>query len=263
MENAVPNNGTSAGPADDAQGSIDKALDVLFALHGRDEACGVTELARHLDLPKSTAHRLLTALVRRSLVERDARGHYRLGFGLVSLGLGALDQEPLVHAAREPLAAEAARLGETVFVVAARGGVLRVLGKAEGTGVLRASPRIGSTVPLHATAVGKVYLVWAPTAVHAPVEPLARFTARTVRSLAALTRALPLVRARGFAVSDEEWIEGLAVVAAPVHGAAGLLGTIAIGTASPRLQALGAEALGERATVVARVVEERLRGGAR
>ncbi len=251
------------GSADETPGAIDKALDVLFALHGRDDACGVTELALHLALPKSTTHRLLTVLARRFLVERDVHGRYRLGFGLVALGLGALEQEPLVHAAREPLAVEAARLGETVFLVAARGGVLRVLEKAEGTGMLRASPRVGSTVPVHSTAVGKVYLAWEPTALRGLTEPLERFTSRTVPSLAALSRALPAIRERGFAVSDEEWTEGLAVVAAPVHGAAGLLGTIAIGTATPRLRALGAEALGKRAAAVARAVEARLCGGAR
>ncbi|MBN2194320.1 MAG: IclR family transcriptional regulator [Polyangiaceae bacterium] len=263
MKNTVPPDGTGTKPADEVTGSIDKALDVLFALHHRDQACGVTELARHLELPKSTTHRLLTTLSRRSLVERDGRGRYRLGFGLVALGLGALEQEPLVHAAREPLAAEAARLGETVFLVASRGGALRVLERAEGTGVLRASPRIGSTVPAHATAVGKVYFAWAPGAVPVPDEPLERFTQRTVRSLAALRRTLPAVRERGFAVSNEEWIEGLAVVAAPVQAHAGLLGTIAIATAAPRLQALGAEALGDRAIAVARAVEARLRGDTR
>ena len=50
---------------------------------------------------------------------------------------------------------EAQRLGETVFLTAARAGAVVVLDKAEGTGFLRAAPRIGSTVPLHATAVGK------------------------------------------------------------------------------------------------------------
>lgn len=254
MENTVPNNGTHG------EGSIDKALEVLFALHGREQACGVTELARSLGLPKSTAHRLLAALARHALVERDPRGRYRLGFGLVALGLGALEQEPLVHASRGLLESEAARLGETVFLVAARGGELRVLEKAEGTGVLRASPRIGSTVPVHATAVGKVYLAWDPDGVPRLHEPLERFTARTVRTWSALSRTLPTIKEEGYAVSNEEWVAGLAVVAAPVHGPTHLLGTIAIATATPRFETLGAEILGARAQAVARGVENRLRG---
>ena len=58
--------------------------------------------------------------------------------------------------------AEAEELGETFFVVAPRAGEIAVLDKVEGTGVLRAAPRVGSTVPVHATAGGKLCLSFAP-----------------------------------------------------------------------------------------------------
>ena len=113
----------------------------------------MTAIGRALGLPKSSAHRLLTALSRRGLVEQDGRGRYRPGIGLVALGLGALEREPVVVAARPVLEQEAGALGETFFLVAARAGRLVVLDKAEGNGFLRAAPRVGSSVPVHATAV--------------------------------------------------------------------------------------------------------------
>src|SRR5262245_48071611 len=79
--------------------AIDKALGLLFFLHER-APCGVSEIGRALGLPKSSAHRLLGALGRRGLVERDEQGRYRTGFALLALGLGALEREPLATAAR-------------------------------------------------------------------------------------------------------------------------------------------------------------------
>src|SRR5258706_7680946 len=140
--------------------SIEKAVDVLFHLHGSAVPVGVTQLGRAVGLPKSSVHRLLASLLSRGLVQQDERGCYEPGIGLVALGLGAQDRDPLVCAARPVLEAEAAATGETVFLVAARSGRLVVLDKAEGTGFLRASPQIGSTVPVHATAVGKLFLAF-------------------------------------------------------------------------------------------------------
>ena len=80
----------------EAQTTIEKAVDVLFHLHGEPAARGVTDIGRALGMPKSSAHRVLAALGRRGLVEKDERGRYRPGIGLIALGLGALDREPVV-----------------------------------------------------------------------------------------------------------------------------------------------------------------------
>jgi len=95
----------------EAQSTVEKAVDVLFHLHAEPHACGVTAIGRTLGLSKSSTHRLLTALSRRGLVEKDDRGRYRPGIGLVALGVGALDREPVVAAARPILEAEAQALG--------------------------------------------------------------------------------------------------------------------------------------------------------
>jgi DNA-binding IclR family transcriptional regulator len=116
---------------------------------------------------------------------------------LLGLALGTLDREPLVAAARPVLERHAQALGETFFLVVARGGTLLVLDKAEGTGLLRVSPRVGSAVPVHASAVGKLYLAHAPELV--ALEPkLTRFTARTIVSPRKLARpATPRATASG------------------------------------------------------------------
>jgi DNA-binding IclR family transcriptional regulator len=241
-------------------GTVEKAVDILFHLHGAAEARGVTAIGRELGMPKSSAHRLLAALSRRGLVEQDARGRYRPGIALLALGLGALDREPVVAAARPLLEAEAEATGETVFLVGARAGHLVVLDKAEGTGFLRAAPQVGARVPVHATAAGKLFLAFAPDCVGWPDGPLDRFTGRTPSDLAMLRREVERARARGFAENREEWIPGLAVVAAPVLRAGRLAGALALAAPAPRMAALGSGAVAARLCAAAARVAARLAG---
>ncbi len=58
----------------DSLATVERAVDVLFHLHGESEPVGVTAIGRALGLPKSNVHRLLASLARRGLVERDERG---------------------------------------------------------------------------------------------------------------------------------------------------------------------------------------------
>ena len=242
--------------------SVEKAVDVLFALHGATASLGVTALGRELGLPKSSAHRLLATLTRRGLVERDDGGRYQPGVALVALGLGALEREPLVALARETLESEAAALGETVFLVGARSGGLYVLDKAEGTGFLRAAPRVGESVPVHATSVGKLYLALAPQRVSLPAGALERFTPRTLASRRALEDAVREVRAQGYAENRDEWIPGLSVVAAPVLARGELRGALAVAAPTARMDALGVEPSARRMRAAAARVGARLQGRA-
>lgn len=250
----------------EALGSVDKAIDVLFHLHRQPGAQGVTAIGRALGLPKSSAHRLLAALGSRGLVERDDRGQYRPGMGLVALGLGALEREPVVAAAMPVLEEEAEALGETVFLVGARAGRPVVLGKAEGTGFLRAAPRVGEPVPVHATAVGKLFLAFGGGALAAPEGELERFTARTRTSAATLEREVRRVRERGFAENREEWIPGLAVIAAPIlrsvpgEPVPRMAGALAVAAPAARLEALGPASVAARARAAAARIAANLQG---
>jgi DNA-binding IclR family transcriptional regulator len=257
----VPDNETTAiEPSEPATaGTVEKSIDLLFHLHAAGEPLGVSALGRALGLPRSTAHRLLAPLLRRDLVERDASGRYRPGFGLVALGLGVLRDDPLVAAARPVLEAEAQELGETVFLTAARGGRIAVLEKAEGRGFLRAAPQVGGTVPVHATAVGKLQLAHAPEAVRLE-ERFDAYTPETRATPEALAAEVELARRRGFAENRDEWIPGLAVVAAPVFVAGRMLAAISIALPTVRLAELDPAELGARVMRAAGRVARRLSG---
>lgn len=239
--------------------SIDKALDVLFHLHAARESRGVTAIARALALPKPSVHRLLAVLARRGLVERDQRGRYRPGFALIALGLSALDSEPVALVARPVLEKLAAELGETVFLVVARGGRLRVLEKAEGRGLLRVAPQLGAEVPVHATASGRLYLALAPGAVSVDSAPAA-YTSSTPVTDAALAAAVARAGARGWDCNIDQWIAGMSVVAAPVMTDSKLMAAITVAMSSARLPDFGVEVLAQRLQLAARQISERLEG---
>ena len=240
----------------EAGSSVEKALDLLLCL-ASEGAAGVTALGHAVGLPKSTAHRLLAALGRRGLVERDGEGRYRPGMRLVALGLGVLDREPVVAAARSVLEAEAAAAGETLFLAGARAGRLVVLDKVEGTGFLRAAPRVGEAVPVHVTATGKLYLAFAPGEVDASSDP---FAPRSPGARRALKRELAGVRRRGWAGNREEWVPGLAVVAAPVRTARRMHGVVALAAPAVRLQRAQAQRCAARVLEAAARIAARLEG---
>ncbi|MGH0035974.1 MAG: IclR family transcriptional regulator [Myxococcota bacterium] len=254
--------GFRAGSRADAQaaGSLERGIDLLLHLQRAGSAQGVSEIGRALDWPKSTVHRLLSTLTSRGWVERDERGRYRPGFGLVALGLGALASEPLVAAARPVLEACARQLEETVFVVADRAGDLVVLDKAEGSGFLRAAPQVGSRVPIHATASGSLYLAHAPERLRQPDGEPERFTQRTRTARAERDQAARQARQRGWALNREEWIPGLSVVAAPILVEDSLRGVVALAASTPRLEQIGLEKAAAAVVGAAERVAGRLEG---
>lgn len=240
--------------------AIDKALDVLFFLHGESGPRGVTEIGRALALPKSTVHRLLAALRRRALVEQDPSGRYRPGVGVLMLASGLLDRDPLVAAAQPALEHAAADFGETFFLVAAREGRLLVLAKAEGTGVLRVSPAIGSEVPALATAVGKLYLAHAPQLL-VDSRPT-RFTEHTIVDRGQLAEEVAGTAGRGFAVNNEEWLEDVAVVAAPIFLEGGMAGGVCTAMSASRFASCELDDIGRRVIHAATGIASRMEGGA-
>ena len=241
---------------------VDKAIAILFQLRDHEGPQGVTSIARSVDLPKSSVHRLLSTLVRRGLCERDAQGRYSLGFALVSLGLGALTVEPVVAAARKTLEAAARGIGETVFLVGPRGGRLLVLDKVEGTGFMRAAPQIGSAVPVKGTAAGKLFLAFEPSALLPENETDdAAFAAPPPRvSAERMRRDVAQAKRRGYAENREQWMPGLSVIAAPVFASGTMVAAVAVAMPSAHLSKLGASRVAGEAKAASREIGARLDG---
>jgi DNA-binding IclR family transcriptional regulator len=203
--------------------SVDRAAAILEIL-ARDGEAGVTEIARELDVHKSTASRLLAALDRRELVTQDtARGKFRLGIGIVRLAGAAGRRLDVVQESRPVCRALAREVGETVNLAILSGRDALYLDQVAGPAALSPHNWTGRRIPLHATSDGKVLLAYLPETELAEclVPPLARFTDRTVTAPAEFPPLLAEVRQRGVATAVDEFEVGLTAVAAPVRDAEG------------------------------------------
>ncbi|MFF0967108.1 IclR family transcriptional regulator [Streptomyces sp. NPDC003703] len=197
--------------------AVRRALDLLHCFHDNGPDLSASDLARRLELPMSTAHRLARTLLAADFLEQDFRtSRYRLGPAVTELGRLSYHQRGL-HLAAPELADLAERTGATADL-ALRSGPYAVI--VAGGSV---TPKVGLRRPLHSTALGKVLLAWPrpgdPDLGSLP--PLHAFTERTIVERDALRAELGRVREDGHALNDGESAQGVRTLAVPVLDRAG------------------------------------------
>ena len=142
--------------------SVDRAVSVMEFLSRRGWS-GVTEVARELDIHKSTAYRLLTTLRDRGLVEQDAATEkYRLGFGMVLLARSVSADLDILRCARPVCERLSERTKETVTIAVLEGDDAVVIHQSISRASALSVDWTGRHTPLHATAAGKIFLVYMP-----------------------------------------------------------------------------------------------------
>jgi DNA-binding IclR family transcriptional regulator len=220
--------------------SIERAAAILRLLARGSGRLGVGEIANSLDLAKGTAHGILRTLQRVGFVEQDrATGKYQLGAALLHLGTSYLDVNELRSRAINWADALAARGGEAVRIGAPLDGQVLVVHHVFRPDDTLQTLDVGSLLPLHATALGKVLLAYDVELAGGVLqrdEPLDAFTRRTIVAPKVLARALAEVRDRGWAADIEESSPGQAGIAAPIRGYGGLVvGAIGVSGAVERI----------------------------
>ena len=140
--------------------SVDRALTILEILAQRGES-GVTEIAADLGVHKSTASRLMTALLNRGLVDQVSdRGRYRLGLGIVRLAGAVTSSLDAVSGSRAVTKALAAEVGETVNIAVLDNNRVLYVDQVIGPSKVSMRSWLGQSVPTHCTATGKVLTAW-------------------------------------------------------------------------------------------------------
>jgi DNA-binding IclR family transcriptional regulator len=203
--------------------TVRKAMAVLSAFSYGDPVLGVSELARRLDMGKSTVHRILSTLVADGYAERTADERYRLSIKMYELGqqvAASIELRELAHPALERLRNES---GETAHVAVLSGTDVVYVDRLESPHMLRLLTRIGRRRAAHATSSGKCLLAFgSPADVGRVIAAgLPRLGPRTITSRSMLQQALARVRAKGYAMSIDESAPGVASVAAPIFDGAG------------------------------------------
>lgn len=200
--------------------SVDRALKILDLFDEQTTELRITEISQRLQLHKSTLHSLLLTLKKHGYIEQDSdSGKYRLGMKLLERGQLLLQTMDIRTVARRTLNEISRQTGQTTHLVIRdeQDGVY--IDKVEGEKAAIRYSRIGRRVPLHSSAVGKVL------AAHLDKEELQAIladyhfevhTAATIRNRKAFEAELARVRARGYAVDQEENEPGVRCAAAPI-----------------------------------------------
>ncbi|MDG5486963.1 IclR family transcriptional regulator [Mycolicibacterium gadium] len=203
--------------------SVANTLDVLDCFRTDDEL-GVSEVARSLGLAKSTAHRMLTTLLSRGYVQRNAEtGRYRLGLHLYELGQLSISRSYLRHAALPIMDDLRLRTDHTIHLGIADGPDvvhLERLQSREGFDLLDTQPW---RFPAHVSATGKILAAFNPETAEA--RRLASFpamTANSVRTVEEWEATLARIRRNGVAINRDEVRPGAMSIAAPVYDSTGV-----------------------------------------
>jgi IclR family transcriptional regulator, acetate operon repressor len=217
----------STPPSTDHRGSIvqsvDRALSIMEIL-ARDGWSSVTDVARELDVHKSTVFRLIATLQRRGIVEQHADTQkYRLGFAIARLASGVRGDPDLVEVARPALERLSEQLDETVDLAVIEDGQVINIDQANLSSSIVAVDWVGQRSPMHVAASGKVFLAFGDRAETEAylAQPLQAMTPDTIPDPEVLRAQLAKVRAQGFSVTRGELEHGLNAVAAPVRDSAG------------------------------------------
>lgn len=186
-----------------------------------------TEVNARLNLPKPTIHRLFATLEDGGFLQRDMDGRtYSPGKRLRGLAIGVLSSLRIRSARLAILHKLSATIGETCNIALPDREAMIYLERVETEWPLRIQLPVGTTVPFYCTASGKMYLSTLPSA-HmkrfAASGLLTRRTEKTITRPEDLIAEIDATRTRGYAIDNEEFMEGMVALAVPIKDASGRL----------------------------------------
>ncbi|WP_422096261.1 IclR family transcriptional regulator [Variovorax sp.] len=226
--------------------SAERSLRLLALLAHEGRALSLADLAAQLGLPKGTAHRICTQLLATGFLARDLdERSFVVGPALRQLAFDTLNHGSVRGLRHEVLAALVQEVGETCNLTTLDGARVLYLDRVEAQWPLRLTLDVGSHVPLHCTASGKLFLAQMPKkARDAMIDglPLPRMTASTLTDPAALRAECDEIAQDGFSRDREEFMAGLVAVAVPVRDAAGAVrAALAVHAPTARMSMADAE----------------------
>jgi len=208
-----------------------KTFDIIETLADRD-AAGVTELADELDMSKSIVHNHLSTLEERGYVVSNG-DKYQLSYKFLDIGGRKRNKLEIYQNGRPEIKKLASETGELVNLGIEHQGRCTYLFQARGSQAVKLElNHTGVSENLHSTAIGKAILAHLPEdRIETIVDHhgLPERTEHTITEYDALLDELERIRERGFATDDEESIQGLRCIAAPIKTTdIGVLGAVSV-----------------------------------
>lgn len=235
--------------------AVDRAARILNLIQAGARPMSITELAAELGASKGTVREILETLRHHGLLERNEESkRYRLGPELMRLGVASREDRNFGALARPHLRALSDRLKENVLLLAVQEQALLIQEACEPRdprAMVLVSATPGRSIPMHAGACAKAILVWGDESAHGHARPPGEHRANLSKA------ELDRTRSRGYAIDDQEFLEGVRGVVAPIFGSAGklealiLISGIAASLPRSRLKEVGEAARSVAATLSA------------
>ena len=227
MPSSTPN--PRERPAAGYSQSLERGLAILSALASGPTLLGISDLARAVELSRSTAHRYVSTLTKLGYLDQDpVTRKYRLGPRVLDLGFSAIHSMELREIAVSYLQQLSDETGHTVNMAILDDVdvvyIERCRASQRGQREIDLNLHVGARLPAYCTSLGKVLLAFLPTARRRPLLDRVEFVRRgpnTIMSKTALSAELAAIRASGLAVSNEEMAYGLRSMAMPVRSQSG------------------------------------------
>ena len=205
--------------------SINRVLDILDTVASSNKPISATEINETLNLPKATAHRLCAALEAQGYLLKKLNGKsYMPGNRLYKMSVGVMTHSrfrALRHAILKSLSED---IGETCNIAYPDGLQMTYSDRVETQWVLRLQVPIGSSVPLHCTASGKLYLSSLPKSKLGSIVnklDLRAMTKNTITDKAELIKEVASIRKNQMSIDNEELFDGIIAVAVPITDSQG------------------------------------------
>ncbi len=199
---------------------VKKAFIILDAISKSTQGLRISEIASKLDISKSTVHGITAALEEQGAIVRDSVSkRYTIGLTLMTLGKAAYERIDFKNIARPIMEDLMEQCQESVFLGVRNGDSVTVIDIIESRKDFKISSPIGTTLPIMAGAVGKLFLSHMEShdlEKFLNANPLVRYTANTIVDPDIYRDELEKVKQLTIATDDEEYISGVRAVAAPI-----------------------------------------------
>lgn len=205
--------------------SADRVLDIFELFTGDKETYNLTEISKSLNMPPSSTYLILQNMLSRGYLETDRSGkQFRIGYKLFTIRSGYMRNSSLTGEFSQIADKIIDDLNETTSLAIRVGNNLLYIGEKVSKHALRFTPSIGTHLPLHATASGKVLL--ADLSMEElrelyPNDELEKVTDKTISTFSDLLKELEKVRQQGFGYNMGETVDGVHCVAGAVRDADG------------------------------------------
>lgn len=200
--------------------SVSRALDIIGLVSIKKGGLGVTEIAKQIDINKSSVYRILSTLVQYGYIEQDeVTGRYKLGYKFLEISSKLLESIDLRAEAKPYLQELENETSEVIHLVVYDQGEVVYIEKLDGSQTLRMHSKVGKRAPMHCTSVGKAILAHLPASVALDIlerKGMPMHTDKTITNKERFIRELAEVKRNGFALDLEENEYGITCIAAPI-----------------------------------------------